>query len=304
MVSPEYEALRANLSPGLAVPSDDVMVVREKMNAIHPTAVPRDARVEHVVLGGVRCAWVDVPERGDSDRTVFWVHGGAFVSTDLEHYIPYCAGLGRHVPARFLVHAYSLAPEHRFPTPVDETVAVWQALLEGGLDPARAFIGGDSCGGGIALAALCRLRDSGTALPAGYVGLTPWYDLEQTGTSATKPLGMDPFVDPEWIRLRGLDYVGPEGDVRDPFASPLYADLSGLPPMHLSVGGVDTTRDDATRLAARAGEAGVSVTLEIEGEMIHGFHGLAALIPEGRASLARCGDFVRRIAGEQPDTPQ
>ncbi len=300
MPSPEYEALRANVKPGLALPGDDVMVVREKMLAIHPTQVPADARVEHVELGGVPCAWVDVPESAGSDRVVLWVHGGAFVSTGLEHYVPYCAGLARHMPARFLVHAYSLAPEVRFPVPVEETIRVFEALLAEGADPSRTFLGGDSCGGGIALATLCALRDCGVPLPAGYVGLTPWLDLEQQGVSATAPLGIDPFVEPEWIRLRGHDYVGPGGDVRDPLASPIRADLTGLPPLYLSVGGIDTTRDDATRIAARAGQAGVGVTLEIEAEMIHGFHGLAALIPEGRASLARCGDWLRRIV---PDSP-
>jgi len=297
--SAEYETLRRSLKPGLAVPSDGVDVVREKMHAIHPTQVPADARVERFELAGVACARVETPERGDSDRVVLWVHGGAFVSTGLEHYVPYCAGLGRHVPASFVVHAYSLAPERRFPVPVEETARVFEALLEGGLDPARAFVGGDSCGGGIALAALCVLRDRGVPLPAGWVGLTPWLDLEQTGDSAREPAGIDPFVDPEWIRLRGRDYVGPTCDVRDPLASPLYAELAGLPPLYLSVGGVDTTRDDATRLTARAGRAGVGVTLEIEAEMIHGFHGLAALIPEGRAALARLGDWVRRQAPER-----
>jgi acetyl esterase/lipase len=296
LVSREYEALRANLKPGLAVPSDDVGLVREKMEAVHPTAVPPDARVEPLDLAGLECAWVDVPESEGSDRTVLYVHGGAFVSTGVAHYVPYCAGLARFIPARYLVHGYSLAPETHCPTPVHETMAVWDALLARGVDPARAFIAGDSCGGGIALAALCALRDAGRPLPAGYFGLTPWFDLEQTGVSAVEPRGVDPFVDPEWIRARGRDYVGPEGDVRDPLASPLHADLSGLPPLFLSVGGVDTTRDDSTRLAARAGQAGVDVTLEIGAEMIHGFHGLAALIPEGRAALARCGAFVRRVA--------
>lgn len=294
MASKEFEALGAILKPGLAIPGDPVALVREKMHAIHPTAVPEGAEVERLTLGGVPCAWVSTPGAGAADRALFHVHGGAFVSTGLEHYVPYAARLSRALQARVLVHAYRLAPEHRFPAALDDTVAVYRGLLEAGLDPRRLAVSGDSCGGGIALAALVALRDAGERLPAAYVGITPWLDLECQGDSARNPRGLDPFVEPEWIRLRGRDYVGPTGDPRNPLASPVHAELAGLPPLFLSVGEVDTTRDDSTRLAARAGAAGVAVTLEIWPEMIHGFHGLADLIPEGREALSSAAAFLER----------
>ena len=190
MASDEYEQLRATLEPGLAVAEDDTLLVREKMTAVHPTAVPDDARVERVDLAGVPCAWVTTPEVEGSPRVVLHVHGGAFVAGLLEHYIPVCAGLARHVPARFLVHQYSLAPEARFPTPIDETIRVYEALLASGVDAAQVAFAGDSCGGGIALATLCKLRDEGKPLPAGFIGLTPWFDLEQQGESALTPRGV------------------------------------------------------------------------------------------------------------------
>lgn len=295
MASEEYERLRAVLKPGLAVAEDETMLVREKMTAVHPTDVPADAKVETVEIEGVPCAWVTTPEVADSHRVVLLVHGGAFVSTRLEHYIPYCAGLARHVPARFVVHEYSLAPEARFPTQIDETIRVFEGLLAQGIDASQIAFAGDSCGGGIAVASLCKLRDAGKPLPAGFIGLTPWFDLEQQGDSAVEPRGIDPYVNGPWIRARGHDYVGPDGDVRDPLACPVHADLTGLPPLFLSVGEIDTTRDDSTRLAANAGRCGVDVTLEIKAEMIHGFHGLAALFPEGRQSLQRAGEFLRRV---------
>ena len=298
MASKEYEQLRATLEPGLAVAEDDTLLVREKMTAVHPTEVPGDAKVERVELAGIPCAWVTTPEVEGSPRVVLHVHGGAFVAGQLEHYIPFCAGVARHLPARFLVHQYSLAPEARFPTPIDETLRVFEALLASGVDASQVVFAGDSCGGGIALATLCKLRDDGKPLPAGFIGLTPWFDLEQQGESARSPRGVDPFVNGPWIRVRGRDYVGPGGDLRDPLACPVHADLTGLPPLFLSVGEVDTTRDDSTRVAANAGRCGVDVTLEINAEMIHGFHGLAALFPEGRASLSRAGDFLRRVIPE------
>lgn len=295
MPSAEYEKLAQNLKPGLADPADPVLEVRAKMERIHPTQVPADVKVERTTLGGVGSAWVSTPESEGSDRVLLHVHGGAFVSTTIVHYGLYAASLSRAAGARVVVFDYGLAPEHRFPQPIEETLAVYRALLEAGTPAGRIAFCGDSCGAGIALAALVRLRDAGDPLPAGFVSLTGWFDLEAGGDAARHPRGVDPFVDPEWIRRRGRDYVGPDGDPRDPLASPLHADLAGLPPMLLHAGGIDITRDDATRLAARAGAAGVSVTLEIWPEMIHGWHGLATLIPEGREALARAGEFVRRV---------
>jgi acetyl esterase/lipase len=294
MASPQYEQLRKALKPGLAIASDPPELVREKMHRIHPTQYPKDVTVTRTVLGGVDAAWVDTPESSGSTRVLLHVHGGAFVSTGVEHYIPYGARLSRPFAARAVVFGYRLAPEHRFPAALDDTHAVYRALLDAGTPPDRIAVSGDSCGGGIGIALLLRLRDAGEPLPAAFVGLTGWYDLEMTGESAKNPRGVDPYVDPEWIRARGRDYAGPGVDVRQPLISPLYADLSGLPPLFLSCGEIDITRDDSTRLAARAGRDGVAVTLEVNPEMIHGFHGLSDLIPEGRESLERAGEFVRR----------
>ncbi len=294
MASPEYEQLRKVLKPGLAVPSDPPELVREKMHRIHPTRVPADVAVERTRLGGVDAAWVGTPESEGSTRVLLHVHGGAFVSTGVEHYVPYAARLSRPFAARGVVYGYRLAPEHRHPAALDDTHAVYCALLDAGVAPDRIVVSGDSCGGGIGVALLLRLRDEGSPLPAAFVGLTGWYDLEMSGDSARHPRGVDPYVDPDWIRARGRDYAGPDADLRDPLLSPIHADLSGLPPMFLSCGEIDITRDDSTRLAARAGRDGVAVTLEVVPEMIHGFHGLSDLIPEGRAALERAGEFVRR----------
>lgn len=296
MASPEFEKLRKVLKPGLADPADPPELVREKMHRIHPTAFPDDVRVEETGLGGVPAAWVDTPESEGSTRVLLHVHGGAFVSTGVEHYVPYAARLSRPFAARAVVYGYRLAPEHRYPAALDDSHAVYRALLEGGVAPDRIVVSGDSCGAGIGVALLLRLRDAGEPLPAGFVGLTGWYDLEMTGESALHPKGVDPYVDPEWIRARGRDYAGPDGDVRDPLLSPLHADLTGLPPLFLSCGEIDITRDDSTRLAAAAGRDGVAVTLEVVPEMIHGFHGLSDLVPEGRHSLERAGAFARRCA--------
>ena len=152
---------------------------------------------------------------------------------------------------------------------------------------------GDSCGGGIALASLCVLRDAGDPLPAGFVGLTPWLDAEQTGDAAVHPRGRDPFVAPDWIRARFRDYAGSSGDLRDPLLSPFHAKLTGLPPMYLAVGQIDTTSDDSTRLAARAAKEGVSVVVDVAAEMVHGYIGLCGMFPEATAGMQRMAAWLR-----------
>lgn len=294
MASREFEELATLLKPGLAVASDPYPVVREKMHAIHPTEYASDVRVERLELGGVKSAWVDTPESEGGDRAMLFVHGGAFVSTGIPHYIPYAARLSRVFRARVLIFEYRWAPEHPFPAALDDTLAVYRGALERGLAADRSGFIGDSCGGGIAVAALCALRDAIDPLPACFVGLTPWFDAEQQGDSALHPRGVDPFVEAEWIRQRFRDYAGRDGDVCDPRISPVRADLTGLPPLFLGVGQIDTTADDSIRLAANACRDGVAVTLDIVPEMIHGFHGLAGMFPEATDGMARAGAFVRR----------
>ncbi len=294
MASPEFEELRKVLKPGLAVASDPSERVREKMHAIHPTQHGADVSIERLELGGVAAAWISTPQAEGEDRAMVFVHGGAFVSTGIPHYVPYAERLSRAWRARMLVFEYRWAPEHRFPAALDDTVSVYRAALESGLAPDRTGFVGDSCGGGIALAALCTLRDAGDPLPACLVGLTPWFDAEQEGDSARRPRGVDPYVNRDWILRRFEDYAGPGGDLREPRLSPIRADLSGLPPLFLGVGQIDTTADDSTRLAANAGRDGVAVTLDVAPEMIHGFHGLSGLFPEATQGVERAGAFVRR----------
>lgn len=292
MTSKAYRDLRAALQPGLADPDDAPLVVREKMHAIHPTDYPDDVEVERCELGGVPAAWVNTPESEPGQRGVIMVHGGAFVSSGIEHYIPYAASLSRLFAEPVLIFEYRLAPEHPFPAALDDSLAVYRALLAENWDAANLAMIGDSCGGSIALATLMALRDAGDPLPAAYAGLTPWFDLSASGDAAANPRGVDPYVNAEWIRKRGQDYAG--DDLQNPLVSPLFGQLHGLPPLFLSTGEFDTCRDDATRLATRAGADGAAVTLEIVPEMIHGFHGLNALAPECRDACQRIGDFLQR----------
>lgn len=294
MASEEHEKLMAALPGGNVDASDPIEIVREKMHAIHPNAASPGTLVEPDDLDGIEAKWIYTPENADSTRVVLHVHGGAFVSTVIDHYLMYGEHLSRHLGAKTLCFQWTWADEKPYPQAMEDTITAYRALLARGIDPARIAIAGDSCGGGIALAALCALRDAGDPLPACLVGLTPWLDAEQTGDSAVNPRGRDPFVAPDWIRARFRDYAGPKGDLRDPGISPFHAKLHGLPPMYLSVGQIDSTADDSTRLALRASKEGSSVIVDCAAEMVHGYIGLCGAFPEATEAMQRIGSWVKQ----------
>ena len=295
MASREYEALlKALADRPLVGPEDSLEEARVKLEAVHGHPIASDTQVEWTQLGGVRCAWVDRPETPGTNRILVLCHGGAYVAACGDGYLFYAEMLSRHCAARILLVDYRLAPGHRHPAPLEDCANAYRGLLAAGHAPNRIGFIGDSCGGTLAITALLHLRDAGVPLPALAVTLGGWFDLEANGDSALNPVGPDPFAHREFTRARGRDYVGPEGDLRDPFVSPIHADPTGLPPLLLQAGQIDLTRDDALRLAKRAGRAGVETTVEIVPEMVHGFQGLASAgIPEAVAALDRVGAFVR-----------
>jgi acetyl esterase/lipase len=294
MPSEEYEVLMRALPGGNVDPDDSIPVVREKMHAIHPNAASPGTLVEPASLNGIEAKWITTPQNANSERIVMHVHGGAFVSTVIDHYLMYGEHMSRHIEARVVCFQWTWADEAPYPQARQDTITAYRALLDQGIDPKQIAIVGDSCGGGIALAALCALRDAGDPLPACLVGLTPWLDAEQTGDAAVNPRGQDPFVSPEWVRARFRDYAGANGDLSDPGISPFYARLQGLPPMYLAVGQIDTTADDSTRLAARANKEGASIIVDAAAGMVHGYIGLCGLFPEATQAMERIGSWVRQ----------
>lgn len=296
MASREYESFLSAFEADLIDPLDSLERAREKLELLHGHPIDDETSIDRVTLEGVPCAWVDTPESRGEDRILLLCHGGAYVAAGGDAYLFYAEMLSRPCRARVLLVDYRLAPEHRHPAALDDCAAAYRGLLGAGHAPGRIAFIGDSCGGSLAVGALLKLRDQDVPMPAACVTLGGWFDLEADGDSARSPVGRDPFAHRDFTRARGRDYVGPEGDVRDPLASPIHADLRGLPPLLLQVGQVDLTRDDALRLADRAGRQGVAVRYEVHSEMMHGFQGLArAGIPEAQVALEQAGAFV----GEQ-----
>ncbi|MDG2333893.1 MAG: alpha/beta hydrolase [Myxococcota bacterium] len=296
MSSNEYRAFLDAVKGNLVDPGESTDVARAKLEAMHGHPIQPGTRVEWIESGPVRCAMIVADEARGTERTLVLFHGGAFIAAGGDGYLFYAEMLSKYCNARLFLIDYRLAPENRYPAALDDCVEGYLSLIASTIAPAQVGFIGDSCGGGLALASLLRLRDQEQPLPACAVTLGGWFDLEAQGQAGLEPLGRDPFAHPEFIRARGRDYVGDAGNLRDPFVSPIHANPKGFPPLLLQVGQVDLVRDDAVAFAKSAAIAGVDVTLEVHPEMIHGFQGLASAgIPESIAALARVRNFLDRV---------
>jgi epsilon-lactone hydrolase len=268
---------------------------RRRRLAAYERWVPRPPRGIEMIdreLGGIRALRVK-RLAAQPDRRILFLHGGAYTTGSPVLY--------RHILWRFAVAAdaevaaidYRLAPEHPFPAAVEDAVAAWQGLLAEGADPSRCAVMGDSAGGGLALALLLRLRDIGAPLPGAAVALSPWTDLAMTGNSLQRNAAADPMENPDDIPYLVACYLG-DHDPRDPYASPLYGDPTGLPPTLLQVGSDEILVDDSARMTTRMKAAGCKVELEIWPRMPHVWHAFAPVMPEARRAITRIGAFVRR----------
>ena len=255
--------------------------------------LPEDVRVENADAGGLPVEWTTSPE-GDPTRVILFLHGGGYVSGSLASHRHMVAQAGRESRARTLAVGYRLAPEHPFPAAVQDAIAGYRFLLACGFAPSRIAIGGDSAGGGLAIAAAVSLRDVGIPLPACIWCCSPWIDLEVTGSSMSAKAAIDPMIQKSYLLEIAGSYLN-GADPRTPLASPLYCDLRSLPPMLIQVGSAETLLDDAVRLAGAAGAADVAVRLEVWPDMIHAWHLFFPQVTAGRRALAEAGAFIRSM---------
>jgi len=250
---------------------------------------PRDVDVHHADVGGIP---VDVvtPRLAMPKASIVYLHGGAYVSGSPRSYRRLVSHLASITGCRVFAVDYRLAPEHPYPAALDDSIAVYTALLAD--EPAEKLVlAGDSAGGGLALATAICMRDRGVPLPAALVCIAPWADLTCSGDSIRTRARRERMMTPVGLAIDARKYAGC-ASLRDPLISPLFADLSGLPLLLIQVGDDEVLLDDSTRLAAAAEQAGVHVDLQIWPHLWHVWHLYSGLVPEGDEAMRVIAAFV------------
>jgi monoterpene epsilon-lactone hydrolase len=243
----------------------------------------------------VKGEWI-LPEGSSHNKAVlYYLHGGGYISGSAKTNRPLTVPLARMLKRRAFSLDYRLAPEHHFPAAVEDALAGYRWLVSSGIDPGSICVAGDSAGGGLTLALALALRDRGQPLPACLVCLSPWTDMTGSGESITTNSARDPmFAGDDIVRYAGA-YLGTESP-HDPLASPLFANLAGLPPILIQVGSNEVLLDDARVLHQKVIAAGGSSELRIFDRVFHGWHFGTPFVPEARAALQDIVDFVARFS--------
>jgi acetyl esterase/lipase len=266
--------------------------------AISAQPLPADVTVTAAALGGVPTAEITV-DGVEPRHVVLYFHGGVYVMSDAFLAAGLASQVGRRTHAKVMSVDYRLAPEHPYPAAVDDALAAYEALLQTGIAPSDIAFAGESAGGGLAIATLVNARDHGLPLPAAALVMSPYADLTLAGATMETRREVDPLLSPELLRARVTDYTAGQ-DAALGLISPIFADLSGLPPLIIQAGTHEVLLDDAVRLAQQAAIADVEVTLDIAPRVPHVFQAYSPILDEAAAALDRAGKLLSaHLAGAE-----
>jgi epsilon-lactone hydrolase len=252
--------------------------------------LPADVTVTTTALGGVPTAEITV-DGIEPRHVVLYFHGGVYVMGDAFLAADLASQVGRRMRAKVMSVDYRLAPEHPYPAAVDDALAAYEALLQSGTAPSDIAFAGESAGGGLAVATMVNARDHGLPLPAAAFVMSPYADLTLAGATMETRREVDPLMSRERLQARITDYTSGQ-DAALGLISPIFADLSGLPPLIIQAGSHEVLLDDAVRLAQQAATADVAVTLDITPQVPHVFQAYYAILDEGAAALDRAGQLL------------
>jgi epsilon-lactone hydrolase len=245
--------------------------------------------------GGLPAMWA-IPKGSLEDCVLLCIHGGGFISGSMYTHRKLFAHVAKAIGVRALIVSYRLLPEGVHPAPLDDVLAAYRSLLDEGIVAERVAFIGDSAGGALALTTQLRARDERLPLPAAAMLLSPWLDMEVTGETMLSNSGKDALFSKPWVEQMAATFVG-ESDAQDPYASPLYADLTGLPPIYIQVGDYELLLDDGRRLAESAKKAGVDIRIDVFPEQQHTFQMMAGRAPEADDAIHRLAEWARPRLG-------
>ena len=294
MASRQAEEFAAALrSLRMTLPADDPPL--EAMRAASEQVVdfarePTGVSYRDEAVAGMRGRWAE-PDDARPMQVVLYAHGGGYSACSVDSHRRLMGHLAKAAGCRVLGVDYRLAPEHPHPAALEDLTSAYRWLLESEHRPTDIAIAGDSAGGGLAVATLLSLRDDGMPLPAAAVVFSPWTDMTLSGESMISRSEVDVLLTLSATRVGVTSFLA-SGDPHDPLASPLYGDLTGLPPLYVQVGDYELLLDDALRLAERARIAGVHVMIEVFPEMLHVFQLAAGNIPEADEAIGRAGAWL------------
>ena len=257
--------------------------------------VGSDVAVEKVVATGCVAERLS-PAGADRQACLLYLHGGGYAIGSPRSHRHLAADLARRAGITALVPDYRLAPENPFPAAVDDALAAYRSLLDAGVAPARIAVAGDSAGGGLAISCLLAARDAGLPMPGAAVCLSPWTDMTAAGASYRDKADVDVLVSQGDLTRYGAAYVGSASRI-DPLVSPALADLAGLPPLLIQVGGDEVLLDDARLLAVKAKAAGITVQIAEWPGMIHVWQWYWPVLEEGRQANAAIAGFIKEQLG-------
>ena len=261
--------------------------------------IPAEIEVSPAAIDGLPAEWI-LPVQSTKDKVILYFRGGGYVMGSVQSHRSIVAKFVKGSGVCELLFDYHLAPEHPFPAALDDSIAAYRWLLAQGISPSHIVFVGDSAGGGLSLATLIALKDQGIPLPAAAVALSPWTDLKNTGESLKTKAKVDQLTWGEsWVVFS--KYYAADNDPGNPWISPLYGDLHGLPPVLIYVGENEVLLDDSTRFAEKAKNSGVDITLKVWEGMFHCFPACAPLFPEAKQAMDEICAFIKTHIDKQID---
>lgn len=243
-------------------------------------------------INDLEAEWI-IPRGAPKNRVVLYFHGGGYATGSITTHRKWVGYLAQKTGIQYLLFNYRLAPEHTFPAPLDDALSIWNHLLQNGYKPEHIGFAGDSAGGGLATATLLLLRDRNLPLPACAYLCCPWLDMTGRNPSWKENRTYDHMVPYDGLVVWAKNYLK-DTDVGHPYASPVFAELDGLPPLHIQVGERESLRDDSLIFSDKARRAGVSVDLYVGEGMTHCWQSFWRFLPAGRTANHQAGQFLRQ----------